>query len=118
MGHPLKLHAPRLIKTILEFQAVESYPLEVMGYLIGFDTRVECATVTTRYEKRTRGVLTSRDDVADTVDQILPDLCIGDWHTHPNEKPVLSYPRDFPRAPESTDFAAMEDGAYEWIVML
>jgi len=122
--------SPEVIR-LLHLQALESYPYEIGGSLIGTEEGpvyvVHHIAVTTLYTRRTRGSLIA-EDVGAYWDVEALGLgpthlqVIGEWHSHPDATAVLSRVTDLTRWDRrmgvKSDEEEMEDGNLEWITAL
>ena len=116
---------------LIHLQALESYPYEVGGSLIGteegFVYTIQYIAVTTLYKRRTKGILIA-DDVGAYWDVEALGLgpthlqVIGEWHSHPDATAVMSRATDLTRWDRRmgvrSDAEEMEDGNLEWISAL
>ena len=99
---------PRRTREIVEFYAAESYPLEVMGFIVG-DSLVPIAH--TRYAERSRVACAIHEETDARAQDMFDDIHFT-FHSHPFFRPDIS-PSIGP-----VDLDDMDEGDLEWIVFV
>ena len=112
-----RIEIPWLVRRVVEFQAAESFPLEVAGILVGDHSRIETVGVITKYDTRTNETIVYDDESNQRADDVFGET-VGSFHSHPGWPERISRPGDYKNGVRKgcSDLEHMEDDDLEWIV--
>lgn len=86
--HRRVIEIPQLIRRTILASAAEVYPNETFGFLIG-DSKIQSAFPVQQTNRSPKRVWFF-DEIGDRVSEVLDDLIVGDFHSHPNTTAYLS----------------------------
>ena len=81
-------------RLIMEAAAIEVFPCETYGLLLG-ENGIIAQAYPSQCVTRTETKVSFEDEPQERLIEKFGSLVIGDFHSHPNEHPTLSRPRDF-----------------------
>ena len=79
-----------MARRAVEYQAAEAFPLEVGGFLAGFDSHVLAAVAITKYRCRSQTGLEAYGESTARAEEVFGDAILGEFHSHPNTPAALS----------------------------
>lgn len=113
-----KLVIPRHVLTLMRWSAIEVFPAETVGFMLGGGP-AESKVVSNVFPfqnitKRTKDEVIIDPKSDEHARDFFDDSLIGHYHSHPDEVPTLSKDITDPH----TDFEEMEESDIEFIISL